>query len=138
MTMKITNFELANSFSRALTELSVMRTTTKVAYNTVKTIKSATAAIESFESARKSIIETRCEMDGGKPKTEEVEQSNGQKTIEYVFSTPELKAEAIKMITELSAQETTLEVYPVKLEDFGSAELSAQTLLGLRDFVIEN
>lgn len=128
--MKITNAELTTNFIQALRELSSLRTNTKVAYNTVKTIKSTDVAIGNYDAARKNILETRCEKEGDKPKID-------KETNEYVFASDEVKKEAIDSINELALTEIELEVFPVKIEDFGNTEISALTLLGLKDFVTE-
>lgn len=127
--MKITNLELSIQFIPALRELSTLKTSARIAFNAVKTIKVANAAVETFEAARKTLIETRCEMKDGKPVTE---------GSEYVFATPEIKAEVTALITELQKEEITLDIYPVKISDFGSEIISPATIMGLGDFITEN
>ena len=140
--MKLTNTELTTSFVTSLAELSTMRTNTKIAFNTAKTIKSTNSAIESFQLARKTIVETRCIMgEDQKPVMGMVDTINNKgeavKQLDYTFTTPELKTETLQLINELNAQEVEIEIYPIKISDFGSTEISATTILGLKDFIIE-
>jgi hypothetical protein len=122
---------MTNSFLAGLRDLSTIRTNSKVAYNTAKTIKSTMAAVENYDAARKSIIETRCEMVDGKPKVDKEKN-------EYMFASEEIKADTEKQIADLSKEEVEIEIYPIKLDDLSNTELSAQVLLSLKEFITEN
>jgi len=141
--MKITNLELQGQFIVALGELAITKTNTKVAYNAAKTIKSANAAIEVFNAAKKALVETRCVMDAnGKPKTENVTVTDalGKESVQnhYVFPTPEVKAEVESLIGQLSNQEIDLDVFSVTLDELGSVEITPLMMMGLKDFIKES
>lgn len=129
--MKITNSELVQSFLPSLRELSVIRTSAKVAYNAVKTIKSAVSAVDDFDAARKALLENGAAKDeNGKAKIDEEKK-------EYVFISDEVKEAVIKSLNDLANTEVELAIFPVKASDFGSAEISAQIILSLKDFIEE-
>jgi len=145
--MKITNLELTGPFITALAELAKTKTNTKVAYNAAKTIKSANAAIEVFNDAKKSLVEPRCKLDtSGKPETENItvqtRDASGalvdQVQNHYVFPTSEIKSEVEGLIAELSKQEVEVEVWPVTLDDLGNIELTPLVMMGLKDFIKES
>lgn len=130
MKIKLTNSELTSSFVEALKELSTIRTNSKVAYNTAKTIKSTNSAFEVYSEARKAILETRCTKgEDGKPKIEKNE---------YVFESDEVKKEVLDNISELNKAEVELEVFPVKLSELNNVEISANVIFGLKDFIQED
>jgi hypothetical protein len=128
--MKLTNADLTQSFLPALRELSTIRTNAKVAYNTVKTIKTALSAVEDFDSARKTLLENSAQQENGKPKIDEVKK-------EYVFVSDEVKEAVVKSLNELALAEVEFEIFPIKLSEFGNSEISAQLILSLKDFIVE-
>ena len=128
--MKLTNNELSTTFLTALTDLSTIRTNTKVSYNVVKTMKAVQEALDNIADARKQIIETRfIKNEDGKPKVDE----NGN----YIFESTEIENETKELLKELAETEIELTIYPVKLADFGNAEISAKTIYNLKEFIIE-
>lgn len=142
MNMKISNLELKASFQPTLVELAKSKTNARLSYNIAKTIKSVGSAIDTFDEARKQIIETRCNKDdAGKPVTEEKEVINQQgqtvKVSDYVFPNDDVKKEVLGLLQDLEKQEVDVEIYPVSLDDFGSIEISGLTLLALKEFVTE-
>lgn len=147
--MKITNKDLREIFIPHMRELSTVRTSTKVAYNAAKTIKSALKASEDYDTARKTLLDGSASKDeNGKPKTgpEPILDTNGNPVMEggkpktemsYLFDTPEAKVECLKQIRELDAMEINLDIFPVSLDDLSSSQITAQMILALRDFITE-
>ena len=147
--MKITNADLRGIFIPHLRELSTIPTSTKVAYNAAKTIKSALGSSEAYDTARKTILDTSASKDDkGTPKTglETIVDAAGNPIMEngkpkqemsYLFDTPEIKADCLKKLRELELMEIELDVFPVSLNDFGSSQITAQMILALKDFITE-
>jgi len=143
MTINISNLELKASFQPTLIELSKSKAPLKVSWNAAKTIKSVGAAIDTFDAARQNILESRCSKDSeGKPVTETQNVINEQgitvPSSVYVFPTPEIKAETESLLDALAKTMVDVEIYPVKLDDFGSSEqITGLSVLALREFITE-
>lgn len=156
MKIKITNNDLIKSFLPALKEISLLRTPTKVAYNVQKTIKNCDELSKLHESARISILESRCLMDSNNNPRIEFYKESGLN--EYVFQTPQIRAEALKSTAELAQQEVEVEIFPITIDDidmallqvpildkdgnimrteYSKASISGEILLHLRDFISE-
>lgn len=120
MIITVTNFRLKNSknsfafddnlffISSAFASFKRLKTSTKVAYNTVKSVKAVEEAIKDYEKTRISICESLCDKDlKGRPIIE-----NGN----YKFS-EEAKREFDLKFEELLNQEITIDIFPIKQEE---------------------
>jgi hypothetical protein len=130
--MKITNAAIAQVFIPALRELSALKTSSKVAYNTARTIKSASAVIETFDSTRKQLLESAAS------KNEDGTPVIDKEKNEYVFVSDEEKSACLKSLVDLGNIEVDLDIYPVRLDDLSSTQITGQMVLSLGEFITEN
>lgn len=128
MIMKITNGKLMDFFRPSLKELFTIPTNSKVAYNIAKTAKNVDVAIMDYQLAEKNIIESRCIIESGKPKT---------KNNEYVFANESIENEAKDEVLKLKNSEIEIEVFPISIAEIGNAEISAKVIYGLGEFIKE-
>lgn len=122
--MKLTLRQLADS-QQALQELAFNnQLPVRTAYWAGKVVKKAQKEMQHYLEERKKILESL-----GKPP----ESGKG----DYVFPTPEIKAECLKKLEDLLDTDTELPGDPFTLEGLGNATLSPASLAQLDWLIVE-